>query len=186
MNAHPAVHQSCLILLMALFLSGCQSAEERAKRQQEAQDRQDVVKVDREIAEDSTRFGAVTDWPSLLRDGMFTIDIEPIFVRPDHKPLIFIANLEDVRRSNNQTLLYFRTTPTAKEPVSRLILDCAECNVDSLRTSNSDIGDFEVIADIASATKSLDISEDAPTFVLQGRFIQARWVGDYAVNKGKN
>jgi hypothetical protein len=44
----------------------------------------------------------VADWPSLLRDGMFTIDIEPIFVRPDHKPLLFIANLEDVRRPNNR------------------------------------------------------------------------------------
>ena len=92
----------CWVFLPALAFSGCQSAEERARRQQEEQNRQDVVKVDREIAEDTTRFGAVADWPSLLRDGMFTIDIEPIFVRPDHKPLLFIANLEDVRRPNNR------------------------------------------------------------------------------------
>jgi hypothetical protein len=190
MNFHPGLSHTCMVVLIALFLSGCHSAEERARLQREEQNRQDVARVDREIAEDSTRFGAVTDWPSLFRDGMFTVDIEPIFIRPDHRPILFIAFLDDTRRENGQTMLYFSTAQTADEPKFRLILDCAACDLSSLRESGKRDGEFEVIADIASATKLLDIplddtgTADPPKFVLHGRFIQARFVDDYTLIKG--
>jgi hypothetical protein len=183
MKTHPWFSETCLIVLTSLFLSGCHSAEEKAKLQREVQNRQDVARVDRELAEDSVRFGAITDWPSLLEADMFTVDIEPIFIRADHRPILFIATLDDERRQNNRTLLYFTTIPTLKEPVSRLILDCADCDLDSLRKSYKDDGEFEVIADVSVATKSLDASEDAPEFVLQGKYLQARFIGDYALNK---
>jgi hypothetical protein len=65
----------------------------------------------------------------------------------------------------------------------QLILDCAGCNLQAFRQSSDGIGDFGVVAQVSAADKSLDLSEDAPDFVLHGKLIAARWIGDYAFDE---
>jgi hypothetical protein len=94
-----------LTLLLLLPLSGCHSAEERAKRQLEAQQRQEAARA---VTYLKTHYNAVIDWPQELAGKTFTIDVGPIFLRADHRPILFYAMLEDVRQENNGTFLYFR------------------------------------------------------------------------------
>ena len=56
----------------------------------------------------------------------------------------------------------------------------------ALKNSATAIGDFGVLAQVTGAVKSLDESEDAPEYVLHGKFIDARFVGDYALDKALN
>jgi hypothetical protein len=169
-----------LILLLLLPLSGCHSADERAKRELEAQQHQEAVKA---VAYLQTRYSAVVDWPREVKDKTFTIDVEPVFLRADHRPILFYAMLEDVRKENNATSLYFLTVPTEGEPSMRLILDCGGCDLQSLKKAANAIGDFVVVAQMTTAAKSLDVSEDAPDYVLRGKLIDSRYVGAYAMDK---
>jgi hypothetical protein len=170
-----------LTLLLLLPLSGCHSAEERAKRQLEAQQRQEAARA---VTYLKTHYNAVIDWPQELAGKTFTIDVGPIFLRADHRPILFYAMLEDVRQENNGTFLYFLTIPTEGEPSGmRLILDCGGCDLQTLKKSADGIGDFAVAAQITSVAKALDAAENAPEYVLQGKFIDARYVGEYAMDK---
>jgi hypothetical protein len=92
-------------------------------------------------------------------------------------------SLRDIRRSNDAIFLYFLTIPTEGEPTLQLILDCNGCDLLALKNSQKNIGDFGVVAQITAADKSLDEAEDGPDYVLHGKFIDARFIGDYAVDK---
>jgi len=166
--------------MLLLPLVGCHPAEEKAKRQLEEQQRQEAVRA---VAYLQTHYNAVIDWPQELKGKTFTIDVEPIFLRADHRPILFDAMLEDIKQENGGVFLYFLTIPTKGEPALRLILDCAGCDLQVLRKSANPIGDFAVVAQVTAAAKSLDDSEDAPDYVLHGKFIDARYVGEYAMDK---
>lgn len=43
--------------------------------------------------------------------------------------------------------------------------------------------DFGVFAQVTAAFKLLDVAEDSPDYMLHGRFIDIRFVGDYAFDK---
>jgi hypothetical protein len=159
-----------LTLLLSLF--GCQSSEERSRQQE-------VIRLNREMADFCSRYNAVVDWPKEIKGVTFTIDAEPVFLRSDQRPILFYAVLEDVRRRNGSIFLYFRTAPTEGEPTLRLILDCDRCDVLEIKNSANALGGFGVLAQVTQAVRSLDDSEDAPEYLLHGKFIDARFVGDY-------
>lgn len=167
-----------LLLLLPLF--GCHSAERRAKRQLETQQQQETART---VAYHQTHYNAIVDWPQQLKGKTFTIDVEPVFLRADHRPILFYAMLQDVRKENNGIFLYFLTIPTEGEPSMRLILDCGGCDLQSLKKSANPIGNFVVVAQMTTVVMSLDASEDAPEYVLRGKLIDARYVGEYAMNK---
>ena len=158
---------------------GCHSAEEKAKRQLEEHQAQEAVKATTYLR---TQFNAVVDWPQQIKGKTFTIDVEPVFLRVDHRPILFYAMLEDVKRENDSIFLYFLTIPTEGEPSIRVILDCAGCDLQALKQSSNSIGDFAVVAQVNAATKLLDAGEDAPEFLLHGKFVDARYVGEYPMN----
>jgi hypothetical protein len=167
-------------VLLLLPLVGCHSAKIQAKQHLEAEQQQEAVKT---VAYFQTHYNAVIDWPQQLKGKSFTIDVEPIFLRGDHRPTLFYAMLEDVRKENNAVLLYFLTIPTEGEPSMRLILNCGACDLQSLKKSANSIGDFAVVAQVTEAAMSLDASEDAPEYVLHGKLIDARYLGEYAMDK---
>ena len=166
--------------LLILALIGCHSAEEKAKRQLEEQQTQEAVKATTYLR---THFNPVVDWPQQIKGKTFTIDVEPVFVRADHRPILFYAMLEDVKRENDSIFLYFLTIPTEGEPSIRVILDCAGCDLQALKQSANSIGDFVVVAQVTGAAKELDAGENAPEYVLHGKFIDARYIGEYAMNR---
>jgi hypothetical protein len=170
-----------LTLLLTLF--GCQSAEEKAKRQIEEHKQQEAARAEREIAYMNSHYNAIVDWPQQLNGMTFSIDVEPVFVRADHRPALFYAILEDIRRSNDTIFLYFLTVPTEHEPSLQLILDCGGCDVLAFKNSDKKVGEFGVVAQVTAAVKSLDTTEDAPDYELHGKFIDARFIGDYAMDK---
>jgi len=167
-------------VLLLLPLVGCHSAEEKAKRQLEEQQNQEAVKATTYLR---TRFNAVVDWPQQIKGKAFTIDVEPVFLRVDHRPILFYAMLEDVKKENDSIFLYFLTIPTEGEPSIRVILDCAGCDLQALKQSANSIGDFVVVAQVTGAAKELDAGENAPEYVLHGKFIDARYIGEYAMNR---
>ena len=91
--------------------------------------------------------------------------------------------LEDVKKEKDSTFLYFLTIPTEGEPSIRVILDCAGCDLQALKKSANSIGDFVVVAQVTAAAKELDAGENAPEYVLHGKFIDARYIGEYAMNR---
>jgi hypothetical protein len=174
-------------LLLLLTLLGCQSDKEKEKLHQEEQRRQEVARINHEIADLRSHYNAVVDWPQQLKGKPFSIDVEPIFARADLRPVLFYATLIDVRRQNDAVILYFRTVPTENEPILLLILACAGCDLRSLKDSAKPIdGDFGVIAQVSAVAKSLDSGVDEPEdvlrpeYVLNGKFVDARFVGNYA------
>lgn len=167
-------------LLLLLTMIGCHSSEDKAKRRLDEQQHQEAART---VAYLQTHYNAVVDWPQQLKGKSFTIDVEPVFLRADHRPMLFYAMLEDVRKENNATFLYFLTIPTEGEPSMRLILDCGACDLQSLKKSANSIGDFAVVAQVTVAAMSLDASEDAPEYVLHGKLIDARYLGEYAMDK---
>lgn len=167
-------------VLLLLPLVGCHSAKIQAKQHLEAQQQQEAVRT---VAYLQAHYNAVVDWPQQLKGKTFTIDVEPIFLRADHRPILFYAMLEDVRKENNAVFLYFLTIPTEGEPSMRLILDCGACDLQSLKKSANSIGDFAAVAQVTAAVMSLDASEDAPEYVLHGKLIDARYLGEYAMDK---
>ncbi len=164
------------LLLGAL---GCHSSEEKARQQREAQD----SAYEREITALRTRYDPVVDWPEALKEKTFTIDVEPILVRSDKRPEFFYATLEDIRRQDDGVLLYFRTTPTEGEPILELLLECPGCDLKRFEDSAKDVGDFALVVQVTAAVRSLDSSDNAPDYVLHGRLIDARFIGDYALDK---
>ena len=167
-------------VLLLLPLVGCHSAEDKAKRQFEEQQNQEAIKAATYLR---THFNAVVDWPQQIKGKTFTIDVEPVFLRVDHRPILFYAMLEDVKKENDSIFLYFLTIPTEGEPSIRVILDCAGCDLQALKKSANSIGDFVVVAQVTAAAKVLDADENAPEYVLRGKFIDARYVGEYAMNR---
>jgi hypothetical protein len=168
------------LIVLFVFLLGCQPNEEKATQQR---DKQESTRINREIADLTLKHNADSDWPSRLKDAPFTVDVDPIFVRADHRPMFFYASLEDVRRIGDSVFLFFLTMPTQREPSLRLILECGGCDLPGLKKSANTFGDFGLIAQIFTATKSLDESDEAPEYLLHGRFIEAIFVGDYALSK---
>ncbi len=166
-------------MLLMLPLVDCHSAEMKARQHLETQQQQEAVRT---VAYLQTHYNAVVDWPQQLKGKTFTIDVEPVFLRADHRPILFYAMLEDVRKENN-AFLYFLTIPTEGEPSMRLILDCGGCDLQSLKKSANSIGDFAVVAQVTAAAMSLDASEDAPQYALRGKLIDARYLGEYAMDK---
>lgn len=79
-------------------------------------------------------------------------------------------------------MFYFRTVATQGEPSFQLALACPSCNVQSFEDPDKMLGDYAIIAQIASMAKSSDTSEDAPDFVLHGSLIDSRFIGDYALD----
>jgi hypothetical protein len=175
--------KAMVMLVLLLSLLGCQSAEEKAKHQREEQKHQEAARVDRDIASMTSRSNAIVDWPQQLNGLTFTIDVEPVFVRADHRPTFFYASLKDIKRSNDAIILYFITIPVEGEPTLQLTLDCNGCDLLALKNSEKNVGDFGVVAQITAADKSLDDAEDAPNYVMHGKFIDARFIGDYALDK---
>jgi len=168
-----------ITLLLLLSTIGCHSAEEKLKEQKH----QESARIEREIADLRAHYNAVADWPKQLKENTFTIDVEPIFLRDDRRPILFFATLDDIRKESDGVFLYFSTIPTDGEPAMRLILDCGECDLQALKKSGNSLGDFAVVAQVTGAAKSLDAAENAPEYVLHGKFIDARYVGDYAMNR---
>ncbi len=169
--------------MLILALVGCKSAEQKAKLQREVQTHQDATRVEQEVAFMSSHTNAIVDWPKQITGLTFTIDVEPIFVRADHRPTLFYAILEDIRRKDDKTFLYFTTAPSEHEPSLRLILDCGGCDLVTFKSSAMKIGEFAIVAQVTVADKSIDATDDGPDYILQGKFIDARYVGDYAVDK---
>lgn len=99
--------------------------------------------------------------------------------------MLFYATLEDVKRENGAATLYFTTVTvtTEGEPSSRLILNCDGCSLQDLKKSAASVGDFGLIVQVTAAAKLLDGAENAPEFVVHGKFIDTRFVGDYALDK---
>ena len=177
-------HGSRIVASMVLFaFLGCQSAGDKAKRQLEEQKHQEAARAEREISYLSSHSNAIVDWPQQISGLTFTIDIEPVFVRGDHRPTFFYATLKDVRRSNDAVFLYFLTIPTEGEPTFQLVLDCNGCDLLALKNSVKNVGDFGVVAQITEAQKSLDEADYAPDYILHGKFIDARFIDDYAMDK---
>ena len=169
-----------ITLVLLLPLVGCHPAEMKARQHLETQQQQEALRT---VAYLQTHYNAVVDWPQQLKGKTFTIDVEPVFLRADHRPILFYAMLEDVRKENNAIFLYFLTIPTEGEPSMRLILDCGGCDLQSLKKSANSIGDFAVVAQVTAAAMSLDASEDAPQYALRGKLIDARYLGEYAMDK---
>jgi hypothetical protein len=130
----------------------------------------------------SSTHDAITDWQQALKSRTYSIDVEPLFLRADHRPFLFYANLEDIKRENDHTVLQFRTTPTDGEPIVELMLACNGCNLQELKKPNH-IGDFAIIAVPSSVVKAVDGPEDGPDFILRGTFSDARYIDDYAFDK---
>jgi hypothetical protein len=170
---------SVTTMLLLLFVVGCHSAEEKAKQKLNEQQRQETAKT---VSYLQAHYNAIVDWPQELKGKSFTIDVEPIFLRADHRPILFSAMLEDIRKENNGISLYFLTVPTAGEPAMRVILECGECDVQTLKKSGESIGDYAFVAQITAAAKSLDADENAPEFILHGKLIDARYIGTYAMD----
>lgn len=135
------------------------------------------------MADLSSRHNAITDWQQPLMNTTFSIDVEALFLRNDHRPFLFYATLEDVKRQHEAIALYFRTTPTEGEPTLQLILDCNGCDLQKLKEPSYSVGDLGVVAEPTGVSKAIDGPEDGPNFILNGKFVEARYVGDYAFDK---
>lgn len=88
-------------LFMPFF--GCHSS----KPVIHSQGRQETADSDRLVADLRSLYRPFTDWPHEMDGRTFTIDVKPIFVRDDHRPVLFYALLEDIKGGENgQVLLY--------------------------------------------------------------------------------
>ena len=79
--------------LLLILLVGCESAEHKLKLQREQQ----AIRTGRQVDDLRSRYNAVADWPRQLEGKSFSIDVETVFVRTDQRPILFYADLEDVR-----------------------------------------------------------------------------------------
>lgn len=166
-------------LLLLFVCVGCESSEQKEKRQQQEQ----ATRIAKDMADLSSRHNAITDWQQPLKNASFSIDVEPLFLRSDHRPFLFYATLEDVKRQHDVIVLYFRTTPTEGEPTLQLVLDCNGCDLQKLKEPKTSGGDFGVVAEPTAVSKAIDGPEDGPDFILNGKFIEARFVNNYALDK---
>ena len=167
------------VTLCTLVFNGCRTSEERAERIREQQ----YLLSAGEFLKFANDEHAIIDWQAELKKISFTVQLASIFVRADQRPFLFYALLEDIRRENSKTLLYFDTTPTQDEPAMRLVLACGACDFSSLSQTENRLGDFALVARISQARKLLDGPEDAPDYVLDGELVAARFVGDVEINK---
>ena len=153
-----------------MLLSGCHSAE-KAKQQLESQRKQEVQ---RQIAALRFRYRAVDDWPRQLAGKILAIEVQPVFVRPDHRPILFFAMLDDVRLENGAPSIYFSTIPTQGEPWMRVMLDCDGCDLPRLKGAAKSMDDIAVVAQITSAAKAIDQGEQG-TSCTGGSLIFDSW-----------
>lgn len=172
----------CAALSLSLPSIGCDSAERKARHQHEEHGAQ----LAREVSDLSTRYNAVSNWQMLFKQKRFSIEAEPIFVRSDHRPILFYATLEDVRREHDAFMLYLDSTPTEGEPVVRLVLDCNGCDLQKLKAPSESFGDFAVVAAPTQVVKTIDGPENGPDFLINGKLIEAVYVDDYAFGRASS
>jgi hypothetical protein len=146
-------------------------AQERAARR---------VEFETRITQFTAKNSAVTDWQKpLLAKGKpektYSVELAPLLVRQDGRPVLVFASLLNVSESEGRTLIYF---DEADRPESqfKLQLDCSPEQAHSLMSDNTAYR-FAVIAQI----RSVDYVLAGDYSVATGRCVDVMSVslGDY-------
>jgi hypothetical protein len=137
-------------VLVYRYRGQLQETRELASRRAEFQSR---------IAQFAAKYKAVTDWQKALaeqqsRGRLYTVELQPVLVRPDQRPVMVFATLRNLAETDGHTLAYFDESNVLDSAV-RLELECPQ--VRSLASDRSTFG-FEVIAQIRSV-ESIEAGE---------------------------
>jgi len=106
-----------------------------------------------------SKFTANTEWKESCCSGVFTVDVETA-LKADKRPILFIANLDDVSRLDDAYLLRFGN------PSFSGIVFALRCNSEQAELArSSNRGDrlqneYAVIASITSIKRVDDITTD--------------------------
>lgn len=140
-----------LLCIAVLGAFGCDNrqAEEKRERQQAEADRQ---RAKRAIDELARQHNAVVKW----REGLaakepigqiYSVDLEPILIRSDGRPLLFIADVVDINSTGPSYMCSFQADLNMSHKID-LILACTPEQATQIRQGAS--GKYAIVARITS------------------------------------
>jgi hypothetical protein len=128
---------------------------EQTRRTQEQTQEQAAKRAEFEsrISAYAAKHNAVADWqtPLLVKgkpERVYSVELAPLLVRPDGRPVLVFASLRNVSESGGRTVVYFDDA-TSLESRFKLQLDCSPEQAHSL-TVNDAAYRFAVIGQVRS------------------------------------
>lgn len=145
-------HDSFLIVSLAfgLFLVSCdgKSSKETAEaveRQHKDQERKEKLKAF------AAKHEATGDWVKVLDRRPFTLDLQTALIRTDHRPVLFIASVNDIEPlGKDRYRVTFEGEAYSSQPGVAFILECTSEHISQIQDSFSE---YAVVARIASVRR---------------------------------
>lgn len=165
----------------------------------ERQRRQEQLQIQQAISDMTERHHAVADWQGSLDDyrvgPIYTIEVESLLVRDDGRPILFFAEVSDVRRRGDRYILSAVTNVNISAKL-RLNLEADSHQVEKvIRQRTSTVESYAIVAKISSIKKAgieqqamnegeaAIIEAGSDVFFAEGRCIEMHFAGSYGFTR---
>lgn len=204
------IHKSIFILIILgsfVILTSCKGIKEEAKIEEEEEKQ---AEIEQNIMKMANSYDAVLDWEKDLRPkdfltSVYTVEVQRALVREDNRPVLFIADVQDIEKRGNEYTVYFdRWTGYFGINVETylpilFILKCTEEQVKKILNQPNEIlfENYSVIASISDVNRmrfgltryslgeyeaNIEIDSSAG-FIAKGNCLDLLFVGDFGATE---